>query len=393
MPRVSAKGVILAAVGAVLLVTLLGFWLSGKSTKSTAPPEAGVGPDATAPPPAPNMSPAQMPSPALAPTRAAETAKLFHTASLPDAIPAFDFQIFLPSSWRVEAVKSSESLNIYDPGAIGATNLEKSQIFIRHFRANAFITLSSVNVLSRKNTTVAARPAVDYLIEKKPGVRNFPNQPSWRNRQHRVVDVRTSAENPAIFYVFAKRPDLDDGVFESALTTLKVPADPFLSYPVENFVQGVTKKPFGIPITPGNSPVSPERFSGYHTGVDVEVPENAPRIIPVFAVADGVVVRSGKAAGYGGVVALRHTWRDETFLAVYGHLDPSSLPRIETRARGGQKIGTLGKGFSAETDFERPHLHFGIWRGEDINIAGYVSKKEDLEKWADPLEFFKTRLP
>jgi hypothetical protein len=33
---------------------------------------------------------------------------------------------------------------------------------------------------------------------------------------------------------------------------------------------GLQKKPFGIYITPENSPVQPENFTGYHTGIDVE---------------------------------------------------------------------------------------------------------------------------
>src|SRR5438105_13240780 len=38
--------------------------------------------------------------------------------------------------------------------------------------------------------------------------------------------------------------------------------------PLENAQTRVTKKFFGTKVSPGNSPVTPERFSGYHTGVD-----------------------------------------------------------------------------------------------------------------------------
>jgi hypothetical protein len=41
--------------------------------------------------------------------------------------------------------------------------------------------------------------------------------------------------------------------------------------PVPGFPEEITKKPFGIFINPETSPVQPERFRGYHTGVDVEV--------------------------------------------------------------------------------------------------------------------------
>src|SRR5438105_4096773 len=47
-------------------------------------------------------------------------------------------------------------------------------------------------------------------------------------------------------------------------------SDPKLTPPIGNSLSRVTKKPFGIYITPQNSPVQPEKFKGYHTGVDFE---------------------------------------------------------------------------------------------------------------------------
>src|SRR3989338_10346295 len=44
--------------------------------------------------------------------------------------------------------------------------------------------------------------------------------------------------------------------------------------PLDNSSERVTKKPFGKYITPADSPVQPERFSGYHTGADFEVFSN-----------------------------------------------------------------------------------------------------------------------
>ncbi|NTU99252.1 hypothetical protein HGA64_04600 [Candidatus Falkowbacteria bacterium] len=40
--------------------------------------------------------------------------------------------------------------------------------------------------------------------------------------------------------------------------------------PISDALSRVTKKPFGIKVSPKNSSVSPERFTGYHTGVDFE---------------------------------------------------------------------------------------------------------------------------
>jgi len=44
----------------------------------------------------------------------------------------------------------------------------------------------------------------------------------------------------------------------------------------------------------------------------------------------------------------------------------------------------LGDHESAETDGERKHLHFGIHKGSDIDMRGYVAIEEELENWIDP---------
>jgi len=41
--------------------------------------------------------------------------------------------------------------------------------------------------------------------------------------------------------------------------------------PLDRAAERVSKKPFGIFITPQNSPVQPEKFRGYHTGADFEI--------------------------------------------------------------------------------------------------------------------------
>lgn len=163
------------------------------------------------------------------------------------------------------------------------------------------------------------------------------------------------------------------------------------AYPIANFGSGITKKPFGIYITPQNSPVQPERFQGYHTGVDIETaPADLDKEIPVFAITGGVVALSQTASGYGGVIAIRHIIKGQNVLAIYGHLAPASLAEVGTRVSAGEKIGILGKAYSRETDGERKHLHFGLYKGADVNITGYVQNKEQLANWLDPQEFFKS---
>lgn len=139
-------------------------------------------------------------------------------------------------------------------------------------------------------------------------------------------------------------------------------------------------------ITPQNSPISPEKFSGYHTGVDVEY-EDVDGDIPVVAITSGQVVTSKFATGYGGVIVVRHLVNNQTLYAIYGHLRPDSLAAINTQVGRGDRVGYLGTGYSPETDGERRHLHFGISLSN--SILGYVSDQSDLANWIDPLSLYR----
>lgn len=75
---------------------------------------------------------------------------------------------------------------------------------------------------------------------------------------------------------------------------------------------------------------------------------------------------------------------------LYGHLDPASLVAVNTQVSAGQKIGVLGEGYTAATDYERKHLHLGMLKGKTIDLRGYVStEKELLAGWYNPLDFYK----
>jgi murein DD-endopeptidase MepM/ murein hydrolase activator NlpD len=158
--------------------------------------------------------------------------------------------------------------------------------------------------------------------------------------------------------------------------------------PIAEFRLRITKKLFGTKVTPDNSPVQPEKFSGYHTGVDVEYTDKPGEEIPVKSVSDGTVVTSRTASGYGGVVAIQHTIGDKKIVAVYGHLDPQSMVKNGTSVKAGDKIGILGEGGTSETDGERKHLHLSFAKGTGVNIKGYVQSESELSGWYNPLSFF-----
>ncbi len=169
------------------------------------------------------------------------------------------------------------------------------------------------------------------------------------------------------------------------------PATPATAFvpPLDRPQERVTKKPFGILITREDSPVQPERFSGYHVGTDFEVfPEELGRDVSVRAVCDGTLLLKRQADGYGGVAVQRCELDGRPITVVYGHLKLSSVAAEsgEELKRGGT-LGLLGADKSAETDGERQHLHLGIHQGAATDIRGYVSTATGLSDWLDPCQY------
>lgn len=163
----------------------------------------------------------------------------------------------------------------------------------------------------------------------------------------------------------------------------KKPTPAYLS-PTSEFEARITKKKFGSYITPATSPVQPERFSGYHTGVDVEFTDTT-KDVPVRAITNGIVTFSGFIGGYGGVILVTHKIENVSRTALYGHLDPASLKSAGEKVKKGQTIGNLGDGQTQEADGERKHLHFAILTNTRQDFRGYVQTKSELASWLDPL--------
>ena len=148
----------------------------------------------------------------------------------------------------------------------------------------------------------------------------------------------------------------------------------------------VTKKPFGIFITPQNSPVSPEKFRGYHTGSDFEIfPSELNQAVSVKAICDGTLALKEYATGYGGVAVENCTLDGAPITVIYGHLKLASINiSAGEKITAGDTLGILGADKSTETDGERKHLHLGIHKGVGVNILGYVQNSPALSGWIDP---------
>lgn len=157
--------------------------------------------------------------------------------------------------------------------------------------------------------------------------------------------------------------------------------------PIAGLRTRITKKPFGIYITPETSPVQPDRFDGYHTGVDIEYGDVSGEV-PVQAITEGIVVFSNFVPGYGGVIVIRHIIKDIDIFVLYGHIDPSTMLENNIVVERGRVIGFLGEGGTEETDGVRKHLHFAFLKNAELDLRGYVPLEEDLLGWYDPLDFY-----
>lgn len=166
------------------------------------------------------------------------------------------------------------------------------------------------------------------------------------------------------------------------------PSNKYDNLPLERARERVLKKPFGIKISPQNSQVQPERFSGYHTGDDYEIFPGEENIdISIFAICNGKILRKEMANGYGGMLIQSCDLDNQPVTVVYGHIKLDSVSqKIGDIIAQGDLLAILGKGYSSETDNERKHLHLGIHKGAAVNSRGYVSTQEELTNWINYAE-------
>lgn len=174
----------------------------------------------------------------------------------------------------------------------------------------------------------------------------------------------------------------------AANNTTTAPAN-LLVDPIANAKSRITKKPFGIYITPKISPVQPEKFTGYHTGVDFETLPNEQNIdVLIYAVCAGKLLVKERASGYGGVAVQACELQGQAATIVYGHMRLTSIEAtVGQPLTAGEQLGVLGTGYSQETDGERKHLHLGIHKGTAVNILGYVQQQSALSQWLNAADY------
>ncbi len=145
---------------------------------------------------------------------------------------------------------------------------------------------------------------------------------------------------------------------------------------------------FGMHVTPNakENPIDPpERFEGYHAGIDYEVlASELDKEVPISAICGGSVLYSGYAEGYGGVLSQRCEIAHESVTVIYGHLAPEGLAPEGAVLTAGERLGILAPAKSFWSGDNRKHLHLGIHRGEEPSILGYVREPMELEAFIDP---------
>jgi murein DD-endopeptidase MepM/ murein hydrolase activator NlpD len=108
-----------------------------------------------------------------------------------------------------------------------------------------------------------------------------------------------------------------------------------------------------------------QRWGSLHSGIDIAAPIGTP----IYAAADGVVVDSGPADGFGLWVRVKHA--DGT-LTVYGHNDSNTVT-VGQEVKAGDQIAFVGnRGFSTG-----PHVHFEVWlNGADkVDPIAWLSER------------------
>lgn len=205
-----------------------------------------------------------------------------------------------------------------------------------------------------------------------------------------IVNVPKNSDQTLVLNNQKGKGDIQKSISENQKIENKDKVAKFFD-PLKNAKERITKKPFGIFVTPKTSPVQPERFSGYHTGIDLETtPQEANIAIDVHAFCAGKVIYKNWVNGYGGVLIQKCEIQNQDVTVLYGHLNLASVvSSIGDQLVANDFIGDLGKEYSQQTDGERKHLHFAIHKGGKIVFLGYVQNKNDLDAWIDGAEYLQ----
>lgn len=166
-------------------------------------------------------------------------------------------------------------------------------------------------------------------------------------------------------------------------------------YPISGFLERKIVNPFGRYFPPGgkhpDSEICPNsvNYVGYHTALDIETSASEVNAnVPVLSIADGIIRQRSNISGYGGLVIIEYVLAGQYYTAYYGHLDLSTVKLVlGDKINAGERIGNLGAACTSDNGVTRKHLHLGLHKGKEIDIRGYVSSRDALSDWVDPINF------
>lgn len=127
--------------------------------------------------------------------------------------------------------------------------------------------------------------------------------------------------------------------------------------------------------------------AAYHTGADLNLPADADRLTPVYAVASGVVTFAGRLPVWGNVIIIKHDPLKGSGKVMYSrsaHVESMNV-QVGQRVQRGDQIARVGNAFGVYAY----HLHFDLspttiletqpqhWPGLDYNgvVKNYVDPR------------------
>ncbi len=323
---------------------------------------------------------------AVEPIQLPNTTPLFERTNFVQYNSTYKLSAEVPHKWEIEYVPQNNSINIYDLAAEGDTLRDKSQILILSRIGNTFEIPKGLEVVTQEEKLISGHEAKEYVVKPLEGIASFDHEPSWRATEHRMITVRYSIEENSAFFTFAQSKGMTNEAFDQFIASVQFYNDSssFVDA-IDRAKERANKKPFGVYITPQNSPIENEKFTGYHTGTDFEIFEDEfTKNVPIYAICGGTVKHAGPIEGYGGVVVQECSLDGEPITVLYGHISPGGTARVGQYLAPGDPVAELAADHSVEAGSERKHLHLGIHKGTDIEFRGYAASEDQLDMFIDP---------
>jgi peptidoglycan hydrolase CwlO-like protein len=106
------------------------------------------------------------------------------------------------------------------------------------------------------------------------------------------------------------------------------------------------------------------RSSGMHEGIDIA----QGGTVPIYAAADGTVIRAEYSSSYGNVVYISHSIAGQQWTTVYAHMSSLSVSSGQSVSKG-TKLGNMGNTGRSHGQHLHFELHKGPWNAGKTNAV------------------------